>query len=201
MDVSEQDHTIINECKKTDPFGLTQIITDQGINTVIIDSITRVSSLALKYVVPFNKGATDTNPTQGGYGMRNLIVVNFLDTMIKLTKRLNCNIIFIMHEGAPDKNDSGNIISVSMMLGGQLPGLVSKDISEVWLLSDSMGKRRISIRPERLRTPMKSRMFDQETDTGFEWKFSPRTPDKGHTIASFWKQWCDGKEAKLMVPK
>ncbi len=191
---------IFSQIKSSKPFGLTEVI--QEYDTLIIDSLTKVSDLCLWQIANLSlaKGATPDNPTIAGYGMRNRMVMNFIDNMIKLTQMHNKHLILITHEGAAEKNDSGSVISVGMMLGGQLPNLTTKDISECWHMYDTQGKKRIAIRPERLRSPMKTRMFDLSSNkTGFEWKYNPSTND-GFTIKNAWESWKNGKYAKIQIP-
>lgn len=191
---------VINSAKKPDPFDLSATIVKHNIDTVIVDSLSRFSESALRYIIPLTHKASPENPTPAGYGARNLIVINFINTMLQITYRLNKHIIFTTHEGAPQTNDSGSVLSVSMMLGGQLPGLASKDLSEVWNMSDMNGKKRIAFRPERLRTPVKTRILDTSTDkTGFEWKYNDIT-NVGWTIDSVWQEYVKGNCAKVKSP-
>ncbi len=202
IDLTREDEKIANEFKKSDPFGLSTIIEAHNVDTVVFDSLTRASELALRYIIPLTYKATPENPTPSGYGARNLIIVNLMHYLLRVTARLNKNMIFITHEGAPQTTESGQTLSVSMMLGGQLPNLVSKDISEVWNMSDpGKGKlRRVGVRPERQRSPMKSRIFDLNGDaTGFDWKYNTVTRE-GLTLTKLWDQWVGGKYAKLKLP-
>jgi hypothetical protein len=201
-DLSASTKAAMPAMHKSDPFAIGSLIAEHKYDTIIIDSITKVSQLALGYAVatlPSNFKASDDNPTQSGYGKRNRLVENFMIDVLRMTSSTRTNVIFITHEGAADRNDDGVILSVNMLLGGQLPNLLSKEISEVWHIGDQNGKRRIAVRPERMRTPMKSRMFDLEKGTGFEWKYSPAN-NSGHTITSFWQKWIDGKFAKIALP-
>ena len=86
------------------------------------------------------------------------------------------------------------------MLGGQLPNITSKDISEVWNVRDHGGKRYIAIRPERMRSPMKSRMFDMSGKTAFEWWYNANN-NVGPTLAEWWDNYVKGNYAKLPIPK
>lgn len=204
IDLSKEDERIVSEFKKTNPFGLRETLTSGAYNTLVVDSLTRCSEHALRFVIPTTYKATAENPTPAGYGARNLIVVNFMHYLLRLTAQLNINIIFLTHEGAPDKSESGQIMSVGMMLGGQLPNVVSKDIGEVWNMADitsgTLKGRRIGVRPERQRSPMKSRMFDLSTDaTGFNWQYNPATK-QGLTLEQLWNKWKDGGYAKLRIP-
>ena len=68
------------------------------------------------------------------------------------------------------------------------------------LFSDHSGKRRIAIRPEQMRAPMKSRFFDlSSTQTGFVWDYNA-TKNTGFTIDYWWNKWKQGKYAKLPIP-
>jgi hypothetical protein len=86
------------------------------------------------------------------------------------------------------------------MLGGQLPNITSKDISEVWNMRDQGGKRYIAIRPERLRSPMKSRMFDMSGKTAFEWKYNANN-GLGNTLAEWWQRYIEHGHAKIQPPQ
>jgi hypothetical protein len=119
---------------------------------------------------------------------------------LRITGALNKHVIFITHEKDADRNNDGAIVSVGMLLGGQLPNITSKDISEVWNLRDHAGKRYIAIRPERFRAPMKSRMFDMTGNTNFEWRYNANTL-KGPTIADWWEEYVKHNHLKLPVPK
>lgn len=204
IDLSMEDERIVSEFKKVNPFGLSETLASGGYNTLVVDSITRCSELALRHIIPLTYKATMENPTPAGYGARNLIIVNFMHYLLRLTAKLGVNIIFLTHEGAPDKSESGQILSVTMMLGGQLPNLVAKDIGEVWNMADitsgTMKGRRIAVRPERQRSPMKSRIFDLTGDkTGFNWTFNPNTK-VGLTLEELWMKWLNGGHKKLQIP-
>jgi hypothetical protein len=120
--------------------------------------------------------------------------------MIRITGMLNKHIVMITHEKDADRNADGNIVGVSMLLGGQLPNITSKDISEVWNVRDQGGKRYIAIRPERFRSPMKSRMFDMTGATSFEWRYNSNKCE-GDTLAAWWDRYTTNGYKKLAVPK
>lgn len=204
IDLTKEDERIVSEFKKADPFGLSKTLQEGGFNTLVVDSLTRASELALRHIVPLTYKATMENPTPSGYGARNLIIVNFMHYLLRLTAKLGVNIIFITHEGAPNTTESGQIMSVSMMLGGQLPNLVSKDIGEVWNMADIVqGQKRgryIAVRPTRQRSPMKSRIFDLSGDkVEFLWNYNPTTK-AGITLEELWNKWKGGGYAKLPIP-
>jgi AAA domain len=199
IDLSKQNSAdIVNEVKKADPYTLYTMLADY--DTLIVDSLTKFSEHALQYAVRIAPKSSIENPGMQGYGLRNIYVSNLISNVLRTTSALQKNVIFITHEKDADRNSDGAIVSVSMMLGGQLPNITSKDISEVWNLRDHGGKRYIAIRPERFRTPMKSRMFDMTSATSFEWRYNSNT-NVGPTIASWWQDYITGGYRKLLVPK
>ena len=195
---SEKSVDIVKEGMKPDPYTLYNSLS--AFDTVIVDSLTKYSEHALRYAVTIAPKSSIESPGLNGYGMRNIYVGAFVSNMIRITGMLNKHIIFITHEKDADRNNDGGVIGVSMMLGGQLPNITSKDISEVWNMRDQGGKRYIAIRPERLRSPMKSRMFDMSGRTAFEWRYNANT-NIGDTIADWWEQFVSGNHTKLPIPK
>jgi hypothetical protein len=197
---NEQSVDITKEGIKPDPYTLCKLIED--FDTVVVDSLTKFSEHALRYavIVNANKKSTIENPGLAGYGTRNIYVGAFVSNMIRITGQLNKHLIFITHERDADRNDTGAIVSVSMMLGGQLPNITSKDISEVWNMRDHGGKRYIAIRPERFRSPMKSRMFDMTSNTAFEWNYNANK-HSGNTLSYWWEKYVSEGHNKLSLPK
>ena len=189
---------IAQQCMKPDPFGLDAVLPNY--DTLVVDSLTKVSEHALHYAVSIMPKSTLLMPGLNGYGARNTCVGSLISNTLRLTSKHNKHVVFITHERDADRNDQGNIVSVAMMLGGQLPNIASKDISEVWNIRDQAGKRFIAIRPERFRAPMKTRMFDTGgTLTSFEWKYDIRT-HLGHSISEWWDTFTHGYN-KLPIPK
>lgn len=181
-----------------DPYDISKMLDD--VDTVVVDSLTKFSEHALKYAVSVSSKSTLMNPGMNGYGARNICISSFISNLLRITGKMNKHLILITHEKDADRNDEGNIVSVSMMLGGQLPNITSKDISEVWNLRDHNGQRFIAIRPERFRSPMKSRMFDMMSNTNFQWKYNSNT-QTGPTIDQWWNAYSAGNYAKLALPK
>ena len=194
----EQSVDIVKEGVKPDPYTLYNKLDD--FDTIIVDSLTKFSEHALQYAVRIAPKSSIEAPGLNGYGLRNTYVGAFVSNMIRITAMKNKHIVFITHEKSPDMNSDGNITGVSMMLGGQLPNVASKDISEVWNLRDHGGKRYIAIRPERFRAPMKSRMFDMMSNSAFEWKYNSNKCE-GPTIESWWDAYVASGYAKLPLPK
>jgi hypothetical protein len=190
---------IVKEGMKPDPYTLYSLLTE--FDTLVIDSLTKFSEHALQYAVRVAPKSTIEQPGLNGYGLRNIAVGSFISNVLRITGSLNKHVVFITHEKDADRNNDGAIIGVSMMLGGQLPNITSKDISEVWNVRDQNGHRYISIRPERFRSPMKSRMFDMTTTTSFEWRYNANTNVGPHTITRWWTDYIAGNYTKLPVPK
>ena len=189
---------IVQAGTKPDPYGLYQSLND--FDTLIVDSLTKFSEHALQHAVRVAPKSTIENPGMQGYGLRNIYVGALVSNILRITSKLNKHVVFITHEKDADRNSDGNIVGVSMLLGGQLPNITSKDISEVWNMRDQGGKRYIAIRPERFRSPMKSRMFDMTGNTAFEWRYNANTCS-GLTIADWWLAFTQGNHVKLPVPK
>jgi hypothetical protein len=194
----EQSTDIVKEGMKPDPYTLYTKL--DNYDTVVVDSLTKFSEHALQYAVRIAPKSSIENPGLQGYGMRNICVGAFISNMIRITGKLNKHLILTTHEKDADRNADGAIIGVSMLLGGQLPNITSKDISEVWNMRDQNGKRYISIRPERFRSPMKSRMFDMMGPTSFEWKYNANKSE-GMSLADWWLEYTTHGHAKLPVPK
>ena len=189
---------IIKEGMKPDPYTLYTLLANY--DTLVVDSLTKFSEHALQYAIRVAPKSTIENPGLQGYSLRNIAVSALISNTLRITGALNKNVIFITHEKDADRNSDGAIVNVSMLLGGQLPNITSKDISEVWNVRDHGGKRYISIRPERFRSPMKSRMFDMTGATSFEWRYNANT-NVGPTIATWWQDYITGSHRKLPVPK
>lgn len=195
---NEKSVDIVKEGMKPDPYTLYNSLND--FDTVIVDSLTKFSEHALRHAINVAPKSTIENPGLNGYGTRNIYVGAFVSNMIRITGMLNKHIIFITHEKDADRNNDGSIIGVSMMLGGQLPNITSKDISEVWNMRDQGGKRYIAIRPERLRAPMKTRMFDTSSKTAFEWRYDANT-QVGPTLSDWWEYYVNTGHVKMPIPK
>jgi hypothetical protein len=189
---------IVKEGMKPDPYTLYKLL--DNYDTIVVDSLTKFSEHALQYAVRVAPKSTIENPGLQGYGLRNICVGAFISNMIRITGMANKHLILITHEKDADRNNDGAILSVGMLLGGQLPNIASKDISEVWNMRDQGGKRYIAIRPERFRSPMKSRMFDMTGATAFEWRYNSNKLD-GPSIADWWHAYTTNGYIKLPVPK
>jgi hypothetical protein len=213
IDLSDVGKTIVDKFKTDDDpmlpvgdkqFRLSKIILDGEIDTVITDSVSAFTQLATFRAVDVVKGATVENPSQGGYGARNIYTLRMMGGILRTTKKLNKHCIFITHEDdAGVKDKEGNILHITMLIGGKLGSQTSLQISEVWHMADDGKKRRIMVRPGRMRKPMKTRIFDASNKFEFDLlynQYGPDAPYGKHSIASFIEEWEANGRNKIQVP-
>lgn len=204
-DLSGEPNKVIDGFKRDDHLGLGKVLADPdiGIDTVVVDSLTRVSQMSLEHALATgNHGrATIEKPGQSVYGARNALTYRVVVDLLTITKRYNKNIIFITHEAAPTTNDDGVVLFITMALGGQLPNLSAAQISEVWNLTDTGKERRILVRPARSLKPMKTRMFAIDSGPEFVWKYDAQKPDREFEIATWWENYVNGGGKKIAFPK
>ncbi len=177
------------------------------VDTIVIDSVTSFSQLALAHAVLSGKAnggnfkATMEAPGMAGYGIRNRLVLDAINMLLRVTGALNKNILFICHEDNPKTDKDGAITSITVLLGGSLPEEVPLKISEVWHLADNDGRRVIGFRPYGMRSPMRTRMFKHEgRSTNFPFVYDQRTK-KGDGIDTWFTKWRDTGFDKIEVPK
>lgn len=203
MDLSSQPPGIVEEAKSTNnPFGLNDLLTQhQDIQTVIIDSITAFASQAVAYSAGHKSapGAVFENPSMSGYGFRNRFTLGLAKNLLAVTGKHNRNIIFICHEDVPKLNDKGEIVSITILLGGSLPEEVPLQISEVWNLRDTGKARFVTCRTVGYRKPMKSRMFDTRTNFEFKNDYDVVT-GTGITIDKIYETWKANNFDKIPLP-
>lgn len=207
LDLSHEKNNIIEKFKRDDALGLGKILADDsiGIDTVVIDSVTRISQMALEHSVAsgIHKGAVIERVSPGAYGGRNALLLRMIVDMMNITGKYNKNIIFISHEGAPSTNDDGAVLAISMALGGQLPQLTTQKLGECWYMRDTDKKgREIFLRPFQVYKPMKSRMFNlgEGKPTSFAWKYDIEKPDPKYEISTWYEQWQSTNGGKIPVP-
>lgn len=208
-DLSGETSKVVDGFRNEDHLKLGAILSDVdiGIETVVVDSVTRFSQLAMELAVKNNIGGGSNfrpsleTPGQTAYGARNTLTYRMFVDIFTVTKKYNKNVIFITHEAAPHTNDKGETLFITMALGGQLPRLGSSQLSEVWHVSDTGRERRIAVRPCRSRKPMKSRMWDITGSPEFVWKYNIENPDPEFEIATWWRRYLEGGGRKLPLPK
>lgn len=211
VDLSGERYTVVDKFKTDDDpllplsdksFKLSKIIEDLDIETVIVDSVTAFTEMAVQKGISVTTGATVERPSPGAYGARNALTLRMMSGLLRVTKRLGTNIIFITHEDdAGVKDKEGNILHITMLLGGKLGQQVALQISEVWFMSDDGKQRKLLLRPGRMRKPMKSRMFDVTSNIEFVLQYDPKDMYGKHSLTSFIKEWEDNGRDKIQVPK
>lgn len=191
LDLSDRPASITQRFMQDDPLRISQEF--DNFDTIVFDSATFYTALSLKAATEEVKSVTMEAPAQLGYGFRNTRTMTALNNLNRLTKKHKKHFIIITHEGSPVTDKDGTVLSISMLLGGKMANNLSAAMSEVWYMEDRNGKRFISVRPVRLRSPMKTRMFNAtQQDCTFEWK-----ADTG--ISDWHKDWCE-KGAKIDLP-
>lgn len=194
LDLSSARHAIVTEFKSdTSPLGLAKVIEDY--DTIIVDSLTNAQHKTVMHAIGTLRGATIEKPSMEAYGTRNALITQLVKNTLMLTAKHNKHVIFIAHEASPDRDKEGVVIAVTVALGGQLVTSAPVDFSEVWNMQDTKGGRRITIRPARMRTPCKTRMFVTDKEPEFPWKHT------GTEIADWYEQWRKGGWAKVPLPK
>jgi hypothetical protein len=201
-DLSNQKYSIVERFKTDDGLGIGKVLSDPdaNISTVVVDSLTAYSQLAVEAAIANTKGATLERPSPGAYGARNALTLRLVTGMLRLTSLHNKNIIFTSHEDAAVTDDEGHVLYITMMLGGKLPDQAALQISEVWYMNDTGKERRIAIRPVRGRKPMKSRMFDGTSNPEFIWDYNINKPDPKMELTHWYNKWTEGNFVKLVPP-
>lgn len=205
LDLSNQPASIVNYAKGADkePFGLNAEAAEE-FDTLIVDSITSFSYKALQNAISsgFVKGGSTSLERPGieGYTYRSSVTMQMIMNCLQFTGKYKKNCIFIAHEAAPETNSDGAAIRYGLEMGGSAQAQVPNRISEIWYVFDAgMGKERsILIRPARMRSPMKTRMFDTMSGVEFPWHFNPTTL-QGETIEKWFNTWRE-TGTKLPLP-
>lgn len=210
LDLSDKGHKILESFTKTpdDPLGLSKAI--ENYDTIILDSVTSLSQLALERGVALSatqsRGGTPASiefPGLQGYGARTTVSVLALKSLLRVTGRYDKHFIAITHEDEPTTDDKGQTLYISMMLGGKIKNNVALQISEIWFVNDTDKGRRVLVRPARGRQPMKTRMFDSSGAPEFNLSYNADQPDEGQdsSIAAIWQRWNDSGKKKISLPK
>lgn len=196
MDLASEPMAIVDKFSVDDPllpfngknYPLSTFLKSDDIKTVVVDSVSAFTQLGLEKGIKVTNGATLERPSPGAYGARNALTLRMMTCILRITGRYNKNVIFITHEDDGGvKNKDGEMLHITMLLGGKLASQTSLQISEVWHLSDDGKHRKIMVRPGRMRKPMKTRHLN--TDKGFELtskynQFGPDAPYGEGSIAN-----------------
>ena len=194
--------TVCGELKKDDPYGLSKLIKEHDIDTVVVDSFTTLATMALYEAVDKNKSSRNTisieQPSMAGYAYRNALVQRIANNLLRLCARLHVNLIVTTHEGSPNLDDDGKIESITMILSENLANQMGLRFNEVWHLRDGGATRIISVRPHSRMKPMKTRMFLADKPQ-FSWHFDANSLI-GEGISDWWLAWRQGGGKKLSLP-
>lgn len=190
------------EFSKMDPFGIRAFIkANPDVETIVIDSITTLSFMALQYAVTIAGGkSTIEVPGMNGYGTRNNVMRRAVQVIMQICSELGKHLIVITHEAAPDKDAEGNTIEITMSLSSSLANDVSLRFNECWHMKDTGKERQIYVRPFGVWKPMKTRMFDTNQHVQFKWHYNADT-QTGEGIADWFTQWQQNGGKKIPLPK
>lgn len=205
MDLTaERATTLGTHMMADDPYQMDRFLKDHPeFDTIVCDSMTEASERAMPYVVSQNKSDNMSllAPGIAGYSRRNVVMKKFVSTMLSLTRRHNRHIIFTCHEGNADRDKQGNILSYPMTLSANLAQGIALQLSEIWYISESAGKKTIHVRPWQMRKLVKSRMFiTSGSQTGFTWTYDPET-DVGGKISEWFAAYKEAGGRKIPLPK
>lgn len=198
---NEPDSCVTQAFSGVNPFNLDSILkADESIRTVVVDSVTAFSTKAVAYSIGHKSapGAVNENPGPSGYGFRNRHALALCKNLLLVTGRHQRHCIFICHEDAPDKNEKGEVLAITILLGGTLPVEVPLQISEVWNMQDLTNKRIVQVRQVGIRKPMKSRMFN--TNDRFEMEVSNKANPSRVKLADLFEQWRAKGYDKIELP-
>ena len=184
---------------------LVSLIRDQGIETVIVDSITSFSQMAMEYAIkhPTSSGsnfkASLEMPGLKAYGTRTAAIIAMCG-MVEMAARSNgAHLIFIAHD-MESYNDKGEIDEVTISLRGGAAEAVPPRISEIWRIEDDGKQRWAYVRNHGKFKPMRTRMFatpDGQTRMRLSYDQDKST---GMTLDALYKQWEENGFDKLALP-
>lgn len=205
LDLSaESTDNVLNQLQSAEnPLGLSSILAEETYQSVILDSTTSLSQRALEYAVKRGIGGggrfkpTMETPGLAAYGGRNAVTLTCIKGLLRVTGRHQTHLCLISHEDEPKVNEQGEIMYITMMLGGKLVAHTALQLSEVWWMREDRGKRVIAIRPCRTRKPMKTRMFRADGPAEFVVDYDPQ---KVNPISDWWDQW-QKSGGQLDLPK
>jgi hypothetical protein len=143
---------------------LLKLIAEQGVNTIVVDSLTSFGQLALYYGISTGKANRGTfrasieAPGQTGYGVRSAMVLDFCAMVLRVASDTKCHCIFIAHD-RESMDDDGKLSEITLSLGGQGATVLPAKISEMWHIEDTGRERLIYTRNHGIKRPMRTRMF------------------------------------------
>ena len=190
IDLSKCDCNIIAQLAAENCMGLDKILTDNPeIKTVVLDSVTTLLDKCLQLGVMSVRGASEMTPTLQGYGNRKYYLEKVIKNLVKITAKCNKHLILLAHEDSPSLDSDGCVQAIEPLMGGKSAVSLPIILSEVWNMYIDGKDRKIRIKQNAIRKPMKSRMFKDVQD--FVWKY---TPEQGGTgIKEWYDEWVKQK--------
>jgi hypothetical protein len=184
---------------------LLRTIKSEGINTVVLDSITSFGQLALQYGIVTGKANRGTfkasieQPGQTGYGVRTALIVDVCSMLLRVCADAGVHCILIAHD-QDVTDDDGKLKETTISIGGGGRLVISAKISEIWMLSDDGKRRRIYIRAHGMWRPMRTRMFTAPDGvTSFGWTYD-QDKQTGEGITDYYEAWRKNGFDKCGVP-
>jgi hypothetical protein len=186
LDLTGQSNAIVDEMitTKTVFFNdLCKQLATGYFKSIVFDSLTafleRALTRGVDIVAPtVTRGVKPTyiQPQLSGYGARGAIMRMCAATLHEAASKYNVSLVFTAHEAnVYERNEKGEseLVGYTLMLPGEAAVQVPKNLSEILLLRDWQGERRIYCRDWGKYSPMRSRMFAVPNETPyFIWKFN-----------------------------
>jgi hypothetical protein len=183
------------------------LIRDKGdqYDSVIVDSLTTLAEMSLNYAVASGVGKSKTftpsilSPGLSAYGGRNTTFNDLVTRFLRATSKHKLHLFMLAHTADPERDDAGNAVEQTIMLGDKMRNTSSLKSSEIWHLSQSTSGRTIYLKPFGIKKPMGSRIFDVDKLSSFKLNYDPDLPDEDqpHSLASIYKAWEEGGRKKL----
>ena len=177
-------------------------------DTLIFDSATSYARIATSEAVAQKIGASTTftptieQPGISAYGARKAWIVEALTNLVNVTSRLQKHIIITAHEDAPERNQKGELLYITMTITEKAQTDVNPFISEIWHMSRNEREQKILVRNARSFKPMRTRLFSNVQPPEFTLKFDPALgQDQPHALATLYNTWIDGNKQPVDIPK
>lgn len=184
---------------------LLKAVKEEGINSIVVDSLTSFGQLALSYGIvsgKANRGAFRSSieaPGQTGYGIRSAMLLDFCTMILRVCADTKCHCVFIAHD-KESSGDDGKVEEITMSLGGQGQTILPAKISEIWHMEDTGKKRLLYVRAHGIKRPMRTRMFVVDDNrSNFTMQYNQIT-GVGDGIAEWYSAWQAAGFNKVPLP-
>jgi hypothetical protein len=198
---AESPTKVMAQFRAADPYNLGKVLQERpDIETIVVDSITALSYIALQEAVSRAGGAKISmeQPGMQGYTYRNASMLRITVAVMRICSLHKRHLILVTHEGTGERDPEGHITSVTMALSEGVANQVGLRFNEVWHVTDTGSEHRIAVRPCRMRKPMKTRMFSADKPE-FVWHYNPDTQE-GDGIADWYRVWQSGEGKRMPLP-